>query len=183
VGSERQDRPLILIVDDDEGFHAAATAILERAGFETAVCERGDEALDAVRRERPRAVIVDVRLPGLSGHELCRKLKSEFGEALPVLFVSGVRTESFDRVGGLILGADDFLVKPFSADELLARVRSLIRRSEEGRSASGQLTEEEAEVLQLLAEGLESADIASRLDVDPETIRERIAGIATKVGA
>ena len=130
MGEEPVSPSPILIVDDDEGFRDAATTILERAGFAVTTCERGEEALEAARREQPRLVIVDVRLPGLSGHELCRQLKTELGQELPVLLISGVRTEPLDRVGGLLIGADDFLVKPFSPDEFSARVRALLRRSE-----------------------------------------------------
>ena len=74
----------------------------------------GEEALKAVHAKEPAAVVLDVRLPGLSGHEVCRKLRNRPGGGPPVLFISGERTEAFDRVGGLLLGGDDYLVNPTS---------------------------------------------------------------------
>ena len=72
----------------------------------------GEEALELARLERPSLVLVDVNLEGMSGYDVCRILRANFGDAVPIIFVSGDRTEAFDRVAGLRLGADDYLVKP-----------------------------------------------------------------------
>src|SRR5688500_1497447 len=125
--TEMESSAPILIVDDDEGFRDAMTGILESAGYAPTTVAMGEDGLRIARSARPRLVILDVCLPDLCGYEVCRQLKDSFGDALPVLFVSGVRTESFDRVAGLLIGADDYLGKPFAADELLARVRRLLR--------------------------------------------------------
>jgi DNA-binding response OmpR family regulator len=98
----------------------------------------------------------------------------------PILFVSGERTERFDRVGALLLGGDDFLVKPFAPDELLARIRSLIRRSQ-ARPSHAPLTDRENEILQLLAEGMDQEEVAGWLGVSPYVVRAGLRNIVNKV--
>lgn len=100
---------------------AAATPTITPAT--TSVVSSGEEALDTVRREDPCLLVLDVGLRGLSGYEVCRRLRDELGNRLPIVFVSGVRTESFDRAAGLLMGADDYLVKPVAPDEFLAERR------------------------------------------------------------
>jgi DNA-binding response OmpR family regulator len=172
----------VLVVDDDEAFREIATRIVRDAGYETAEAGSGEEAVDAARRQRPDVVILDVRLRGpLSGHEVCRIIKREVQPEPAVLFVSGARTESFDRVGGLLVGADDYVTKPFAADELLARVRALMRRAIPATPAS-QLTARDLEVLRLVKEGLSQAEIAQRLELSPTTARRQIEDVFTKLG-
>src|SRR6266849_1295009 len=84
--------------------------------------DSGNDVIDAARLELPRLVILEVTLPALSGYEVCHQLREEFGEGLPIILVSGERTEPFDRVAGILIGADHYIVKPFAPDELLARV-------------------------------------------------------------
>ncbi len=115
----------ILVVDDDESLRACIAAVLRAAGFGVEVAGDGHEALAAAREHLVQAVVLDICLPGLSGYEVCRAHKEQRPE-LPVLFVSGERVESFDRVAGLLIGGDDYLVKPFAPDELLARLRALL---------------------------------------------------------
>src|SRR5512133_1403309 len=117
---------LIFVVDDDGRSRTLVSRVLKRVGFRTYEAETGEEALAAAKRERPALVILEVLLPGVAGYEVCRELKDAFGEALPIVFVSGSRTEPGDRVAGLLVGGDDYLVKPFDPDELLARVRRLL---------------------------------------------------------
>ena len=170
----------ILVVDDDAPFRALATTILKRAGYRAVEAATGEEALDVAERERPEVVVLDVHLPGISGHEVCQKLRaSEY--APPVLFVSGERIEAFDRVAGLLVGGDDYLVKPFAADELLARVHALIRRLRETRPAA--LTKEERSLMRLLRQGVGAGEVAQRLGEAPNTVRDRIAEILRKLGA
>jgi DNA-binding response OmpR family regulator len=192
VNTETPGRPMpdvtevrsqtVLVVDDDEAFREIATRIIRDAGYTAAEAASGEEAVEVARREQPDVVVLDVRLRGaLSGHEVCRIIKREIQPAPAVLFVSGARTESFDRVGGLLVGADDYVVKPFAADELLARVRALLRRSTAGTPAS-QLTPREIDVLRLVKEGLSQAEIAQKLDVSPTTARRQIEDVFTKLG-
>jgi DNA-binding response OmpR family regulator len=168
-----------LVVDDDEAFRTLSAGILEQAGYRTVQAASGEEALEAARAEEPMAVVLDVRLPGLSGHEVCRELRDRPGGGPPVLFVSGERTESFDRVGGLLVGGDDYLVKPFPPDELTARIRSLIRRAQE--RLRSRLSEREKEILRLLAEGFDQEAIAARLEVNPSAVRADLRDIFSKV--
>jgi DNA-binding NarL/FixJ family response regulator len=174
----------ILIVDDDAGFRASVSAVLEQTGYSTVEAATGEEAIEAVRSERPHLLLLDVRLPGLSGYEVCHQLRREFGQSLPILFVSGERMESFDRVAGLLLGGDDYLVKPFAPDELLARVRCLVRRAPPtvAASAASSLTSREAEILRLLAAGLDQDEIADRLLISPKTVAVHIGHINSKLG-
>ena len=173
----------ILIVDDDAALRAFVATVLEQAGYRTIEAGTGEDALEAVRAERPHLLVLDVRLPGLSGYEVCHQVRREFGESLPILFVSGERMESFDRVAGLLLGGDDYLVKPFAPGELLARVRRLVRRAPPAvATAASSLTSREAEILRLLAAGLEQREIADRLVISPKTVAVHIGHINSKLG-
>ncbi len=122
-----RQRPL-LIVDDDEGIRELMSEILTTVGYVPQVAASYDEAIAAARREPPLLAIIDVELPGRSGYELFQALREDF-DGIPVIFVSGVRTEPTDRVAGLLAGGDDFLPKPFDPDELVARVHAVLRRT------------------------------------------------------
>jgi DNA-binding response OmpR family regulator len=169
----------ILVVDDDAPFRELVLTILNRAGYRAVQAATGEEALDEAKREQPEVVVLDVHLPGISGHEVCQKLRA--GEdGPPVLFVSGERIEAYDRVAGLLVGGDDYLIKPFAPDELLARVRALIRRAREATSVS--LTGDERNLVRLLRQGLGAGDIAQRFGETPNTVRERVDGVLRKLG-
>ena len=172
----------ILVVDDDPRLCGYLTGLLAQAGFATAEASSGEEALAAARGEPPAAVVLDVCLPGLSGYEVCHALKEEQPET-PVLLLSGERIESFDRVAGLLIGADDYLVKPFAPDELLARLRSLLRRQALSVQAGLRgLTPRELEVLRLLADGLSPVEISQRLVISPKTVGTHVEHIFQKLG-
>jgi two-component system, NarL family, nitrate/nitrite response regulator NarL len=185
----QRDAGRILIVDDDEPFRFLVASLLERAGYATAEASTGEEALSSVRRERPSCILLDVLLPRATGYEVCRELRDEYGEALPIVFVTGQRTEPADRVAGLLIGADDYILKPFDPDELIARVRRLLVRSDVltkfvGRKRAGafDLTDREQDVLGLLADGLEQDAIARELFISPKTVSTHIQRILTKLG-
>jgi DNA-binding response OmpR family regulator len=172
----------VLVVDDDRDFLEIATRILQQAGYQTLEAKTGEEALQVARREQPGLVVLDVRLGGgLTGHEVCRRLKDEFRPQPAVLLISGARIESFDRVGGLLIGADDYIVKPFATDEFLARVRALLRRADP-QPAPSKLTTDDLEVVRLLKEGLGEAEIAHRLEISPTTARRQIEELFSKLG-
>jgi DNA-binding NarL/FixJ family response regulator len=172
----------ILIVDDDSHSRALISAVLRRVGYTTHEAETGEEALAVAKRERPALVVLEVVLQGVSGYEVCRELKDEFGEALPIVFVSGTRTEPGDRVAGLLVGANDYLVKPFDPNELLARVRRLLPVPlADGRTAH-KLTRRELDVLSLLVEGLSQPEIAEKLFISPKTVGKHIEHILGKLG-
>jgi two-component system OmpR family response regulator len=124
--------PKILVVDDDPHIRGVLAFALERAGMAVAEAADGRAALDAARRERPDVIVLDVMMPEMDGIETCRRLRQE--SDVPVIFLSS-RDEEVDRVLGLELGADDYVTKPFSPREVVARVRALLRRRE-GRVAA-----------------------------------------------
>jgi DNA-binding response OmpR family regulator len=117
----------ILVVDDEPTIREMLGYNLRRDGFIVETADDGREALAAARRNPPDLVVLDIMLPGLDGFQVCRALRQE--SHVPILVLSA-RGEEFDRVHGLELGADDYLTKPFAMRELLARVRSLLRRAQ-----------------------------------------------------
>lgn len=170
----------VLIADPDDADRAAIARVFEAAGYAVRQVASGEAALDAARDEAPSAVVLEVALGGdFSGYEVCRALRGSFGPELPIVFLSGVRTESYDRVAGLLVGADDYLVKPYAADELLTRVRRLHPRPASG---AAKLTKREEEVLRLLAEGLSQSTIAEQLFISSKTVGTHIEHILRKLG-
>jgi two-component system response regulator MprA len=117
----------ILVVDDDAGLRRALRRVLVSQGFEVELAEDALEAISRLRERRFDLVVLDVMMPGTDGVELCERLRSD-GVELPVLMLTA-RDAVRDRVTGLEAGADDYLVKPFANEELVARVRALLRRA------------------------------------------------------
>lgn len=119
----------ILIVDTDAGARERLAELVDSAGYEAREASCGVEALAAARKAPPSAVLLDVALPGITGYDLCRALREEFGEELPIIFVSRDRTEPLDRVAGLMIGADDYVTEPFAPAELVARIKRSLTRA------------------------------------------------------
>jgi DNA-binding response OmpR family regulator len=117
---------LVLVVEDEPAIAELLRGYLQRDGFDVAISGDGPGALQAVRARRPAAIILDVGLPGMDGTQVCRQLRDS-GDWTPVLFVTA-RDDEVDRVLGLELGADDYVTKPFSPREVVARVRAVLRR-------------------------------------------------------
>ena len=124
---------LVLVVEDEPAIAELQRRYLTQAGYGVHVEGRGTTGLDAVRRLRPVLVVLDVGLPDLEGVELCRRLR-EGGDWTPVLFVTA-RDDEVDRIIGLEIGGDDYLTKPFSPREMVARVKAVLRRSQETAGA------------------------------------------------
>ena len=120
----------ILVVDDEPAVRSAVTRALTLDGHDVVAAEDGPAALGAVQRERPDLVVLDVLMPELDGIAVCRRLRGD-GDRTPILMLTA-RDAVSDRVAGLDAGADDYLVKPFALEELLARVRALLRRTVNG---------------------------------------------------
>jgi two-component system, OmpR family, response regulator len=126
----------VLVVDDEPNIADLVELYLRKEGFRVLKAGTGEDGLAAARRERPRLVVLDVGLPGIDGLEVCRKLQAEPAFAgtpgspgIPVIFLTA-RDAEIDRVLGLEMGADDYLTKPFSPRELVARVKAVLRRTE-----------------------------------------------------
>ena len=122
--------PRVMIVEDEEALALMLRYNLEAEGYAVETVERGDEADTRLREEVPDLLLLDWMLPGISGIELCRRLRSrEETKALPIIMLTA-RGEEAERVRGLATGADDYVVKPFSVPELMARVRAMLRRAQ-----------------------------------------------------
>ena len=125
----------VLIVEDEEALALLLQYNLEAEGFRVSLAQRGDEAEVAISEDPPDLIILDWMLPGLSGIELCRRLRArKTARPIPILILTA-RGEEQDRIRGLTVGADDYVVKPFSVPELLARVRAILRRASPTRIA------------------------------------------------
>jgi len=153
-------KPAILVVEDDVDILRLITYNLETSGFDVAAAQDGYEALALARRRAPDLIILDLMLPGLDGLEVCKELKrSDSTRRIPVLMLTA-RGEEVDRIVGLELGADDYVVKPFSPRELILRVRAILKR----------YTAEEAPAAVWRREGLSVDFQAHRVLVDGREI-------------
>jgi two-component system response regulator MtrA len=115
----------VLVVDDDAALAEMLTIVLRQEGFDSRMCFRGDEALDAFRDYKPDVVLLDVMLPGKDGIDVCKEIRNESGVPIVMLTAKG---DTVDVVVGLESGADDYVVKPFKPKELVARIRARVRR-------------------------------------------------------
>lgn len=123
-----KDKPTVLVVEDEAAQREMLSYNLQAEGFEVIAAEDGDEALLLVAESSPDIIVLDWMLPGISGIEICRRLKTRAETStIPVIMLSA-RSEEVDRVRGLETGADDYVVKPYSVMELMARVRGQLRR-------------------------------------------------------
>ncbi len=117
----------ILLVEDDPHILLGLEEVLKSESFDVAVCSRGDQAIDAFTKHRPALIVLDVMLPGLSGYDVCKQLRSK-KVGVPILMLTA-KGQEIDKVVGLDLGADDYVTKPFGVRELLARIQALLRRA------------------------------------------------------
>ncbi len=118
----------VLIVDDDREIRELVATYLRKNGVEATVASNGRDMRNALAAERPDLIVLDLMLPGESGLELCRELRAGDYQTIPILMLTALNEET-DRVVGLEMGADDYLVKPFAVRELLARIRAVLRRA------------------------------------------------------
>jgi DNA-binding response OmpR family regulator len=125
----------ILIAEDDSLTRDGLVDLLQSEGFATLPCDDGAQALERYAADAPDLVCLDVMMPGLSGFEVCKRIRQQ-DPHIPILFLTA-KSEEADTVVGLDLGADDFIRKPFGTRELLARIRATLRRAAQARSASG----------------------------------------------
>jgi DNA-binding response OmpR family regulator len=178
-----QPRGRVLIVDDDPNVHELIATTLEEHGYVISGAADASEALRLVKGDVPDVVLLDVRLPDISGYQLCRRLREDLGDSIGIIMISGERVESLDRAAGLLLEADDYVVKPFMLDELLARVQRLVRRSRPvPRTLAAGLTRRELEVLRHMVSGRDHLAIARELVIAPKTVEKHIEHILLKLG-
>ena len=128
----------VLIVEDEESLADPLAYLLRKEGFETTVVTDGPSALAEFDRARPDIVLLDLMLPGMSGTDVCKQLRLR--SSIPVIMVTA-RDSEIDKVVGLELGADDYVTKPYSARELIARIRAVLRRGAEGEETSDTVLE------------------------------------------
>jgi phosphate regulon transcriptional regulator PhoB len=137
VVERKGPRPRVLVVEDEDDIRGLVRYNLEQEGFAVDDARDGGEGYESIRRHSPDALVLDLMLPGMSGLELCRKLRAEAAtQALPIVMLTA-RSSEVDRILGLEMGADDYVVKPFSPRELVARIRAVLRRSQAHGAAAG----------------------------------------------
>ncbi|MDA1081579.1 MAG: response regulator transcription factor [Gemmatimonadetes bacterium] len=134
--SEPSPAPRVLVVDDEPDIVALVVYHLARAGYRVASAATGPEALEIARRERPTLVVLDLMLPGMSGFDVLREIRADAGTREIAVLMLTARKDEPDRIKGLSLGADDYLTKPFSPQELVLRVQAILRRVTSGGAAS-----------------------------------------------
>lgn len=180
--------PLVLVVEDDGDYREHLRVVLEGAGFDVAEAGNGEEALRMAGKTKPALVVLDVHLPGFSGYEICRAFRRDHDGRVGIILLSGSKTDSIDRANGLGIGADDYVLKPFDSDELVARLRAVLRRIQPTPGASAgarnsfRLTPRELEILGLLTDGLTQDQIAHQLVIAPKTVATHIERILSKLG-
>jgi DNA-binding NarL/FixJ family response regulator len=191
MGLLRHRNGSVLVVEDDDACRALIVELLGRIDCTVNEAASGEAALLMAKANRPALVLLDVGIPGITGYEVCHELRELYGHTLPVIFISGSRVEKQDRIAGLLIGADDYIVKPFDGDELIARVRRLlvrnsgeghIERRRNGSTSISSLTPREHQVLALLARGHNQMMIAAELVISPKTVATHIQRILSKLG-
>lgn len=137
----------ILVVDDEPQIVKVLTAYLEKAGYQVHTASDGHSALSMFRREKPDFIILDLNLPEMDGLEICKNIRRD--SDVPILMLTA-RAEEADRLVGLELGADDYIVKPFSPREIVVRVRNILRRVSQNATNSGLITVGDLQIDQVL---------------------------------
>ena len=127
----------VLVVDDEPDIVALVAYHLDKAGYRVATASSGTDALESARRERPAIIVLDLMLPGMSGYEVLEQLRANDATRDVAVLMLTARREEADRIQGLSLGADDYLTKPFSPQELVLRVGAILRRLSAGGATSG----------------------------------------------
>jgi len=186
----------LLVVDDEPNLLRAVEAVLRDEGFEIETARSGREALVAVAQSLPDLIVSDVRMPGMDGFQLARKLRASAHSALvPIVFLTA-KDETEDRIEGFESGVDVYLTKPFEPDELVAVIKSVLARVERTRSTIArlvgdeeketvfvrdeQLTEAEWRVAETVARGLSNKEIAEELNLSVRTVENHVSRILAK---
>lgn len=139
------DKKRILIVDDDENIAELISLYLVKECFDTEIAENGEIALKKFKSYEPHLVLLDIMLPGMDGYDVCREIRKDSN--VPIIMLSA-KGEVFDKVLGLKIGADDYMVKPFDSNELVARVQAILRRAEGQREDSQEKKKDKEELIE-----------------------------------
>jgi DNA-binding response OmpR family regulator len=181
-------RGVVLVVDPDEQTRAAARVVAERTGHDVVAVDDATALTEQLTGRCPRLAVVEVDLGGeLNGFEVLRGLHDRFGTDVPVILVSGVRTAPPDRVAGLLLGADDYVLKPFDGGEFRARLRRFLRRGDRpdatliGPHDGLNLSDRDRQILALLAAGHPQQEIATKLLISPTTVASHLQQLVVKL--
>jgi DNA-binding NarL/FixJ family response regulator len=183
-----QRRGVIVVVDPDDRTRSAVREVAARSGCDLVAFDDATTLMTDVAGEHVLLAVVEVDLAGeMNGYEVLGALRDHFGRDLPVIFVSSTRTEPTDRVAGLMLGADDYVLKPFDCGEFRARLRRSLARTDPPTPeviapAEGlHLSEREREILALLAAGHSQDEIATELFISPKTVATHIQHVLLKL--
>jgi DNA-binding response OmpR family regulator len=175
-----------LVVDDDERFRSFVCATLSLAGFAAREAATASDALTYATADPPALIVLAVCLLGIGGFEVLRQLRDKFGDDLPIILVSGMRMEPADRAAGILIGSDDYLVKPVDPSELLARIRRLLARSKrqdrDAVAAEFGLTNRELAILKRVALGMSQQEIATEFSVSTRTVANHLQHVIAKIG-
>jgi DNA-binding NarL/FixJ family response regulator len=176
----------VVVADADPSFRAFVAELVQRMSLSVVLATTGGEALRSALETRPVLVVLDVGLADVSGYELCTELRDRLGQELPIILVSGQKTDDLDRAAGMLLGADDYFVKPLDTTLFMARVRRLVARAtaaaETADDGPRRFTPREQEILALLADGQDRAAIARALVISPRTVGSQIQHLLSKLG-
>ncbi len=175
---------IVIIATTDGSAGGLIARQFEEAGYPAVAIASGEETLALVSDGKARLVVLDLDEPdGMSGYEAYRHLRQLVDDRLPIILLSGTRTEPSDRLTGLLIGADDYVTKPFEPGEIIARAQRLLARAPiPAPPMEMPLTGRERQVLQLLADGLSQQRIAKELFISPKTVGTHIQRILTKLG-
>lgn len=157
------EKTRVLIVDDDPNINQLIKLYLEKEGYETETAERGDDALNLFKKNPPQIVLLDLMLPGMDGWQVCREIRKK--SQCPIIMLTA-KGEVFDKVLGLELGADDYVVKPFETKEVIARINAVLRRI--GKKESSQVKEVHYENLSINLTNYELKVKGVQIDTPPK---------------
>ncbi len=160
----------VLVVDDEPNIREMIAINLRREGIEVVFADDGLTAVDQARESRPDLIVLDIMMPGMDGFEVCRTIREE--STVPILLLSA-RGEEIDRIVGLELGADDFLVKPFAMRELVAHVRAMLRRSRMGLAPPG--VQDAAEIGRRSGDEASNGQLVQAGDVEIDVPRRHVS--------
>ena len=192
----KKESNTLLLVDDDPNLILLVTDYLKLQGYRVLTAENGIQALEIIEIITPDLILCDIIMPEMDGYSLVSKIRSDLEKQwIPVIFLSA-KGQSNDRIRGLEIGADVYVVKPFEPDELVAQIRSSLSQTERlmhysKRSTASrdplfelskniELTQTELKVIQLLAQGLPNKEIAERLNVGQRTIESHVSNMLSK---